>query len=205
MVNRLRTPDFTRLTKTLQGGQADAVPLIELGIHPSIKDALLGRPVLTLRDDCDVMAALGYDFVKIQPGIRFEINAATRPSTHQPGDMTATSREWAPEGGGLITSWADFERYPWPAPSDIDYRRFEEARTALPDGMGVIGQYGDIFTVAWELMGFQNFAIALYEQPDLVKAIYDRVEGLILSMFKTMASCEIVGALWFSDDIAYTA
>ncbi len=205
MFTHLRTPDFSRLTKTLLGGQADAVPLIELGIHPSIKEALLGRPIVTLGDECDVMRALGYDFVKIQPGIKFEINPATLAGANQPGDMAASSREWAPEGGGMISSWADFERYPWPVRSDIDYRRFEEIRKILPEGMGVIGQYGDIFTVAWELMGFENFAIALYEKPDLVQAVYDRVESLVLSMFETMASLDIVGALWFSDDIAYTA
>ena len=88
MFPHLRAPDFSRLTRTLLGGQADAVPLIELGTHPRIKEALFGRPIVTLRDECDVMCALGYDFIKIQPGIRFEINSATRPSTHQPGAST---------------------------------------------------------------------------------------------------------------------
>ena len=43
---------------------------------------------------------------------------------------------------------------------DIDYSRYEQVKQLLPDSMGVIGQYGDIFTLVWELMGFETFAFA---------------------------------------------
>ncbi len=195
-----RRPDFSRLLTSLRGGQADAIPLIELGIDPSIKEAILGRPLLTMNDDAAFMAMMGYDFLKVQPGITFLM---VQPVT--PGTMNAVDRVWAPEGRGRIQSWKDFERYPWPSKTDISYARFEEVRKGLPEGMGVIGQYGDIFTVAWELMGFEVFAQAMYEQPDLVDAVLERVGGLIVSMFETIATMDWVGALWFSDDIAYAS
>ena len=53
----------------------------------------------------------------------------------------------------MITSWEEFEKYPWPRPRDIEYSSYERAIAALPDDMGIIGQYGDIFTTAWEMMG----------------------------------------------------
>jgi len=71
--------------------------------------------------------------------------------------------------------------------------------------MGVIGQYGDIFTNVWELMGFETFAMAVYEQPDLIAALFEKTSELILSMFDTMADMDWVGILWYSDDIAYSA
>lgn len=195
-----RRPDFNRLITALRGGQADAIPLIELGIDPMIKEALLGRPVLTVTDDAEFMRLMGYDFVKVQPGITFLMD---HPVT--PGTMNVVDRAWAPEGRGRIQSWEDFERYPWPSKSDISYARFEEIRNGLPEGMGIIGQYGDIFTVAWELMGFETFAQAMYEQPDLVAALLEKVADLILSMFDTMATMGEVGALWYSDDIAFAS
>ena len=203
MFSDLRTPDFQRLVTTLFAGRADVIPQIELGIHPVVKSAILGRPVVSIADDAEFMGRMGYDFVKIQPSIHFPMNQE-HTEVRVPDGGLAADRAWAPEHTGVITSWAEFEKYPWPTRSDIDYRRFEEARSGLPEGMGVIGQYGDIFTVVWQMMGFENFAFAVFEQPDLVDALFAKVGELILGMFETMATMEWVGALWFSDDIAYT-
>lgn len=206
MYSHLRRPDFERLTTTLFCGKADAIPLIELGVHPIIKEALLGRPVVTLADDMEFMRSMGYDFIKIQPSIDFTLNNKIVTGSALPGAyINIPDRAWASEHQGVITNWADFEMYPWPSVRDIDYTKFEEARSILPEGMGIIGQYGDIFTVAWEMMGFETFAVATHEQPDLVEAVFARVRDLILSMFDAMADMDWVGALWFSDDIAYSS
>ena len=53
--------------------------------------------------------------------------------------------------------------------------------------MGVIGQYGDIFTMTWEMMGFETFSINLFEQPDLIEKLNNQVGELVLSMFEVMA------------------
>lgn len=199
-----RTLDFERLRTTLLGGQADAVPLLELGIHPKIKAAILGRPLAGVEDEIAFMRAHGYDFVKLQPVYQFEqARQEKRRGTHQ-RDAAAPDRAWASEHEGVITSWEDFENYEWPRPENVSYANFEKAARTLPDGMGIIGQYGDIFTTTWELMGFENFAMTLCEDPDLVEAVMERVAHVVLSMFETMADIEAVGAMWYSDDIAYT-
>lgn len=201
----VRRPDFDGFVRTLFGGNAGFVPLIELGVHPVIKQEILGRPIMTVRDDIDFMRLMGYDFVKIQPTINFELKRTTAgKGSIENAYRDSPDRAWASEEKGLITSWEELEKYHWPSANEIDYSRFEQARSILPEGMGIIGQYGDIFTNAWELMGFETFAIALFEQPDLVKQVYQKVETLILSMFDVMAEMEWVGALWYSDDIAFT-
>lgn len=192
-----REPNFEELIKTLKLKKSSRIPLIELGIHPIIKEAILGHPLSGVKDEIEFMRMMGYDFVKIQPIIRFEMDYR-----HSDKEMVV-DRNWAPGNKGIITSIADIENYPWPKVSDIDYSRFEEAKKFIPDGMGIIGQYGDLFTVAWELMGFENFAMATYENPELIKLLMDKVAEIILSMFKTMSDMDFVGAIWFSDDIAY--
>jgi uroporphyrinogen decarboxylase len=204
MFAHLREPNFERLTKTLFGGQADCVPLIELGIHPRVKEDILGKPVASVADEAEFMRSMGYDFVKIQPKISFEVGEQKVEDSGE-GYANAPDRAWAPEHGGVISSWEDFEKYPWPRVEDIDYSRFEEARGALPDGMGVIGQYGDVFTLAWELMGFENYAMKTFEDPELVKALTDKVGEIVLSMFETMSDMDWVGALWLSDDVAFAS
>ena len=71
--------------------------------------------------------------------------------------------------------------------------------------MKIIGQYGDIFTTTWEMFGFETFAMNMYEEPELVGAVMERVARVVLSMFENMVQIENVGAIWYSDDIAYTA
>ena len=206
MFEKFRTPNFERLVTTLRGGKADCVPQIELGVHPAMKSRILGRTFATLEDDIEFMRVMGYDYVKIQPGFALEKKRKTGVGVGDPGGSTDVSdRDWAPEGTGVITSWKEFDEYRWPATSDIDYSRLERAKGLLPEGMGIIGQYGDIFTSVWEMMGFETFAFATVDQPDLISAMFDKVGSLIMSMFDTMADMEWVGALWCSDDIAYTS
>lgn len=196
----IRKTDFSRLVNTLFNCRADAVPLIELGIHPEIRQAIAGKPVITLPDEITFMRHLGYDFVKIQPKIALEVQRKAAA-----GSDIAQDRSWSSEHSGIITSFAEFEQYPWPKISDIDYSRLEKAREAIPDDMGVVGQYGDIYTTVWEMMGFENFSMAIYTEPELVDALFNRVGLLIYSMFETMAQMDWVGVLWYSDDIAYSS
>jgi uroporphyrinogen decarboxylase len=201
----IREPDFRILCDTLFCRQSSRLPLIELGIDKQIKSVILGRPCQTLSDEIEFMYRTGYDFIKVQPGISFFLQNASgsAPGAYKTGSKgDKNGRQWARAESGVIQNWQDFDQYPWPDKSSIDYSRLESVKNIIPDGMGVIGQYGDIFTLAWELMGFDNFAVAIFEQPDLIQAIIEKLSGLILSMFESMAEMEWVGILWYSDDIA---
>jgi uroporphyrinogen decarboxylase len=190
-------PDFIRFRQTLFNEDAGSVPLIELGIDPSVKSKILGYPFRTIKDDIKFMRSMGYDFIKIQPKFNLPLNRQQLDGSPE--------REWSSEHSGLITNKEEFEKYPWPRVEDIDYSLFEEARTIMPDNMGVIGQYGDIFTNVWEMMGFETFALAIYEDVDLVNLLFERIGTLIISMFENMAEMDWVGVLWYSDDIAYVS
>ena len=206
MFQDLRKPNFTRLRNALLCKQPDTVPLIELGIHPVIKKEIMGKPVVSVTEEIEFMSSMGYDFIKLQPSIQFTLNRKQAESLkkNQKSTTVSVDRAWASEHEGVIKDWKDFEEYPWPKISDISYSRLEEAKNILPEGMQVIGQYGDIFTLVWEMMGFEKFALAVYEEPELVKALFDKIGPLIFSMYETMAEMEWVGALWYSDDIAYS-
>jgi uroporphyrinogen decarboxylase len=197
-------PDITQLFKTLRRGKGSHVPMIELGVHPKVKERFLGREVKTLQDDIDFWRKAGYDYVKLQPGADFnpaKIGLAEHLTYNEDGTLF---RKWASENKGIISDFVDFEKYKWPSKSDFDYGKFEQVRSLLPEGMGVIGQYGDIFTMTWEIMGFETFSLAIYENPDLVKALNDTIGDLVLGMFEYFAQSDAVDAIWYSDDIAYT-
>ena len=57
-------PDFERVrTALLLQGEPDRVPLAEIGAHPAIKKAILGRSVKGPADDVEFWVKAGYDFV----------------------------------------------------------------------------------------------------------------------------------------------
>jgi len=200
-------PDIEQFKLTLKRGKADYVPVAELGIHPLIKAKFLGRPIQTLKDDVDFWHQAGYDYIKLQPAADFNPDKLFLQDNENTtlNDDGSVSRNWATEGKGIISSFDDFEKYRFPEKSDFDYARFEEVRQYLPEGMGVIGQYGDIFTMVWELMGFEEFSLALYDNPKLIEALFDKIGNLVLSMFEYFAESDNVDVMWYSDDIAYAS
>ena len=55
------------------------------------------------------------------------------------------------------------------------------------------------------IMGFENLCILLYDQPDLVEAVFNRVGSLLVEILRRASNYRRVGALWISDDLAYTS
>lgn len=196
-------PDIEQLKLTLRRGKGSFVPLIELGVHPDIKARHLGRKILTLQDDVDFWYSAGYDYVKLQPVADFnpaKIGVEDHLTYNEDGTVF---RKWATEKSGVIATLADLERYQFPGTNDFDYTRFEEVQPLLPEGMGVIGQYGDIFTMTWEMMGFEAFCLAVFDNPELVERLNQKIGGLVISMFEYFAQSDAVDILWYSDDIAF--
>uniref|UniRef100_A0A7V2ZJN1 Nucleoside 2-deoxyribosyltransferase n=1 Tax=Ignavibacterium album TaxID=591197 RepID=A0A7V2ZJN1_9BACT len=197
-------PDITSFIKTLRNGKSDYVPIAELGVHPIIKEQFLGKKIITIKDEIEFWYKAGYDYIKLQPGVDFNPAKIKSENNLTFNDDGTVFRKWASESNGIITSLEDFEEYVFPETDEIDYSRFIEAKKFLPDGMGIVGQYGDIFTMTWELMGFENFSLALFEDDELIKLINDKVGQIVIKMFENMAKIDEVKTLWYSDDIAYT-
>ncbi|MBN1302713.1 MAG: nucleoside 2-deoxyribosyltransferase [Melioribacteraceae bacterium] len=195
-------PDITELVKTLTNKKASYIPVVELGIHPVIKEAVLGRNLIDIKDEVEFWYRMGYDYVKIQPGAQFNVIHSRNGLANNLD--SSINFNWVNEGKGSISINTEFERFKFPAINDFDYSKFDTVRKLLPDGMGVIGQYGDIFTMTWELMGFETFSYALFENPSLIRAINEKVGELVVSMFETMVQYEQVNVLFYSDDIAFT-
>ena len=200
-------PNIEVFKQTLKRQKGIYVPVAELGIHFSMMERFLGRPIQNLKDEVDFWHKSGYDYIKLQPRADFNPGQLFLQDSENAtfNDDGTISRNWATEGKGVISSWEDFEKYEFPKRSDFDYGKFEEVVAYLPEGMGIIGQYGDIFTMVWEMMGFENFSFALYDNAELVQAMFDKIGDLVFSMFENFAECDAVDVLWYSDDIAYAS
>ncbi len=218
-------PDFERFrTALLCKGEPDRVPLAEAGIDQGIKEAILGRTLRSLQDEADFWRLAGYDFVPINTGLRLMLSLGHDPS-YDPGaraqavksvrlrararygvsDSEDRERAWAQEHTGVITTWEDLERFPWPDPADFD--RLDDIKalgTIMPPSMKVVIYQGHIFTPAWELMGFETFCLKLIEEPSLIDALVERIGEIQFAIFERLIDLPEVGAAWMPDDIAYT-
>ncbi len=196
-------PNIEEFIKTLRRGKASYVPIAELGVHPKIKEKIIGRPIVALEDDIEFWHKTGYDYIKLQPKVDFnpgKIGISEHAIFQEDGRMEF---KWAAEGCGVITNFEDYGNYIFPKKEDFDYGNYDRVKNILPEGMGVIGQYGDIFTMTWEMMGFEGFSFALFENPELIETLNTRLGELVLSMFEVFAQHPSVDVLWYSDDIAY--
>ncbi|GMU20727.1 MAG: hypothetical protein AMXMBFR13_08230 [Phycisphaerae bacterium] len=206
-------PDVGRVLTVLRRGRPDRVPLLELKLDEEVRSALAGEPLVSwwarevperrrhaIRQFVRLMHRLGYDAFWLPTNVpfRFTTDAAADTAGLSRGD-----RAWQSESAGPIQSWRDFEAYPWPTLADIDFGPAEEVARVLPDGMGCIGFCNGVFEWSSWLMGLEPFALAIYDQPDLLRALVDRVGGLIEEVFKVWSQREQMVALWSGDDMGF--
>lgn len=209
-------PDFSRTRKALlRHGQPDRVPFYELFADPEVVNAVTGNIELVDRKFRTRVEAvrsrtvrffymLGYDFVDlfVDPKLIQGENAPFR-KTADTAELSRGNRNWFNEFKGPINSREDYEKYPWPSLTSIDYSRFEEIGKTLPEGMKVIGRTSGVLEYATWLMGYETLSYGLYDHPDLIQAIFDRVGEVLVSMHTTMAQMDFVGAMVMGDDMGF--
>lgn len=217
-------PDFDRLRRTLFCEEPDRVPTAELYVDRPAKEGFLGEPVDTLPQSIKFYHAAGYDYY----GLRFSYvddfhvgdfsksgrgNATQTRSAY--GEEGTRERHWVKGKDHYISTIADFEAFEWPVAetdkvageADITALPAEEAldlvRKHLPEGMKVIAWTSGVFEYISWLMGFEKFCDALFTDPELIERMFERVGSLFVSLYEYMASIDVVGGLWYADDVAY--
>jgi uroporphyrinogen decarboxylase len=209
-------PDARRFIDILMGREAGGqVPLVEYLVddlvrRPIVTD-LLGR-VWVEPEGCASQSAyldnliafwhrMGYDSVRFERGLPFDIRRTLAPDT---AVGSVGQRAWLDEHHGAIQSWAEFERYPWPSVEGMDFSAFEYIDAHLPDGMGLITCHaGGMFEHLSQIMSLEGLCLALYDQPDLVRAVSDKVGGLLMSFYHHLLDLEHVIAIFQGDDMGF--
>ena len=202
-------PDYRNFLAAVQRRNSGPVPLVELAVDPEVIAVLLDQPLPRTGDydaaeqalaagAVQVLHRLGYDVVKMSAPIPFGVE---RVRTTDTAGLSRGTRQWQDQHHGRIETLADFERFHWPEPGDLRFGAFEAATAVLPDGMALLGFCGGVFECACDLMGLERFMYAIYDAPDLVAAVLDRVGRTILYVFEAYCQMDAVCALWLGDDL----
>ena len=210
-------PDVEQFIDTLMGRTSGVrPPLVEYLVDPALRKPiitdLLGRQWVEHAGDRESQAAqldnfiefwyrLGYDFVRYEEGLGFARKSVHAPDT-APG--SAKDRAWADEHHGTIEDWEDFESYTWPTIEAMDFSRYEYLNNHLPEGMGLIVCHAaGVFEHLSQIMSLEKLSFALYDCPELVKAITDRLGELMTGFYEHLLDLDRVVMLFPGDDMGF--
>lgn len=195
-------PDYRQFLRAVRREQPDRVPLIELAVHAKIVANLLDQPVAKDQataavDTVKLLHRLGYDVVKVSAPIPFAVARAHASAANGVAD----DRDWQDQHRGPIGDMAAFDAFRWPTPADVDFQPVDAAAAALPDGMKLIGFCGGVLEFTLDLIGMERFMYAVYDAPELIEAVIDRVGRLLCGVFEAYCKRESVCAIWLGDDL----
>jgi len=145
---------------------------------------------------------MGYDYVRLSGGLDF-------PGKGRSGEDTAPlsrkTRNWAEEGAGPISTWQDFETYPWPDPVKSDLSDYEFVANNLPEGMGLfLCPTGGFLEMPLDtLFGYQNLCYLVYDNPELVAAVFDKVGNIIYGFYERLLSLPNIYGFFQGDDMGF--
>lgn len=199
-LTREPAPSFERLQTTLYGGEADRVPLAEITIDEGAKEAFLGKPVNDLSADIEFYTKTGYDYITL--GRRIAGFPPIWDAARSDNYYEVQRQVGHGKSTGVISDWDDFKKYPWIKPGNLDFRILDQAEKILPKEMKVIRYLGPVFQMTWMLMGFETFCYKQADDPALVEAIIEKIFEIVNQEFEDALERDIIGAIWYSDDIA---
>jgi len=199
-----REPDFEQFLRVLRRERRpDHLPFYEHLASPGFIGSRTGTPFGSLAVDdeywriyVDFWLGMGFDEVPME----IPLNCPLESHQDTEGKVSAGS-----ESRVTIRTMADFERYPWPKASEpIDFHHFERAARFLPDGAKIVGGVGaGPYEWATYFLGVQGLSLGLYEDPELVAAVFGKLGELHLSGVRQLGSMECVGALRQGDDLGF--
>jgi len=212
----MNQPNFERLRKVLlRKGEPDKVPFYKLFADIEIMEAVTGEPMTkyTLENTAEgwekyykamikFYVDLGYDYVPAPCPLGFQRSNIL--SAADTANLPHAARGWQDEHHGEIEDRKSYDKYLWPDASKADFRWVEFLAKNVPDGMKLLfnGPGGVLENVMW-LTGYEIFSYMLFEQPDLVRDISDKVGATICAVFERAAKLPNVGGLVIGDDMGF--
>ena len=210
-------PDARRSIDILLGrAQSGRPPLVEYIVDEAVMrpvvEGLLGRPWIAGGEDRASQEAwlanfvafwhrLGYDAVRFEVGLPF---AENRLLAGTPERETGQPRSWADEHRGLIMTWDDFERYPWPDVAAFDFSPFEYLDRHLPEGMGLFASHaGGVFEHLSWIMSYEGLCFALMDDPALAEAVSAKVGERIEAFTRHLLTLDNLCAVFGGDDMGF--
>jgi uroporphyrinogen decarboxylase len=218
-------PDFAELERILRGEEEPRrAHAVELHVDPEvlqvIKESYLGEPWIpppwTRRSWfapaegvtapyfdqlVRLYCSLGYDFVRAW--VMWTSHPLRSPRcAEDTAQLSRGQREWLDQSDGLITSWDDFEQFPWDK-IKADSSVSDFMAQCLPPGMKIVATAMFFEHVLEILIGYGSFFYLLHDEPELIARVFDQWGQKVYDYYESVIGKEEVGAIWHVDDLAF--
>jgi len=226
------TPDIDQFLSVLSGtAEPKKVPieeyLVDNAVMRPILEEMLGRTWVETSDKEEYMGGqmdfsadtiqlvnewldnqiafwyhMGYDYVRV------EVSLPLPAISHVTADTAEGNRDhnraWQGLEAGVIQTWEDYEKYPWPEITDDNFYIHRYICDHLPDGFGFITCHaGGVYEHVSRLMGYEGLCLALYDNRDLVRAVTDRLGALIFEYNRRLLELDKLSAIMQGDDFGF--
>ncbi len=157
-----------RVIKTLQKKEPDRVPTFEWIISPSVIEKMTGQC-----DEIKFIELMDIDGMAVAPNMKKEI-IDNRHYRDEWGIVRVSYEEYPMPVDYPVKNQEDLKKLRIPDP-DADYRFDDIKRVveAIGDTRAIIIRLRDVFSQPRDLMGFENFLIGFYIQPDVVERLME--------------------------------
>lgn len=145
---------------------------------------------------------MGYDYVRVE--VSTPLPAVSLVTKDTATGNEEHNRAWQGLDMGPVQTWEDFEKYPWPEVNDDSFYIHDYICRHLPDGMGFISCHaGGVYEHVSRVMGYTGMCIALMENPDLVKAVTDKIGGIIKRYNEGLLQFDRLISIFQGDDFGF--
>jgi uroporphyrinogen decarboxylase len=145
---------------------------------------------------------MGYDFVRVE--VSLPLPAISHVTRDTAKGAEQYNRAWQGLEPGVIQTWEDFEKYPWPHVTDLCFYIHHYICEHLPDGMGFLSCHaGGVYEHVSRLMGYEGLCLALYDNRELVRAVTDKLGELLLRYNEGLVQLPELAALFQGEDLGF--
>jgi len=147
----------------LQGKDPEWLPTFEWILNPDVIEAMTGT-----RDELEFVELTGIDGIAIGTNMKHEF-IDDRHYKDEWGITRVSYGEYPNAVGHPVKTLKDLEKLNIPDP-DVEYRfdNIKKAMGRFGDEKSIIIRLRDVFSQPRDLMGFEDFLLAFYNDPDLV-------------------------------------
>lgn len=145
---------------------------------------------------------MGYDYVRVE--VSLPLPAISHVTKDTAEGWKDHNRAWQGLEEGVIQSWEDFEKYPWPDVTDDNFYIHRYIAEHLPDGLGFITCHaGGVYEHVSRLMGYTGLCYKLHDDRELVRAVADRMGNLIYRYNEKLMQIENIHAVLQGEDFGF--
>lgn len=200
IASRKYPADFSQLGKVIRRQTPERPVLFEYFVNGDLISYVNGEPFSALDHPADQIKAIirffhaaGYDYATI-PSRYF--GAFSFETAGHEKKSTVSQNE-----GSVIADRKTFDSYRWPDPEKGNFELLLQSAAELNDGMKfIVPGPGGLLENAIDLVGFENLCFMIFEDEDLIKAIFDAVGSRLLRYYELCSALTSVGALIVNDD-----